>query len=214
LRSCHPAGPDHFPASRPLAAPSPTRSSNCCTLTGSTRPSPATPRPEPVVQPILASNLFPTLESSAARTGGGGGGGGWAGWAAAAPAGGWGPLRKVVGSKAGRSGWWCTSRRSAARSRYLGSVDAMAAFLRCFPAAREAGSARLVCIRKDIQDSSSARQVTVFPVGFVLFLVQESVGVVNRGFYCQRSYCQSPFWPEPTRGMVQVNKCYASLVKV
>lgn len=151
-RRCHPPGPDHRPASRPCPAPSPARTSNCCTRTGSARPSWLTPSPEPACQPILARSLLPTLASAAAT--GVTGPGLAAGAEAEEPAarrGSWTGLR----SKAGRSGWWCTSRRSAARSRYCKFVpvwEASALFLRRLPASRIAASARLVCIHKGVDN--------------------------------------------------------------
>ena len=90
--------------------------------TGSTRPSPSVPRPEPSVQPIIFNNLLPTLFSSLPGARGAGGGEG----------GGGGPSVNrfffdtvVMFSGNGTSGWLCMIRRSDARSRYLGcSVSA------------------------------------------------------------------------------------------
>ena len=94
------------------------------THTGSTLPSPSTPRPVPSFQPIILNSLFPTLLSSCPGfTGGGGGVGGRVGPSAVRLC-----LRlSSTPSGNGTSGWLCMIRRSEARSRYLG-VEVWALF--------------------------------------------------------------------------------------
>jgi hypothetical protein len=120
------------------------------THTGSTRPSPSTPKPAPSFQPIILKSLFPTLLSSCPGFTGGGGGGGDGGRV--------GPSAVRRGlrlsstpSGNGTSGWLCITRRSEARSRYFGaeagvllaSAAAWVAFTFPLATSRKFGSLKL-----------------------------------------------------------------------
>jgi len=112
---------------------------------GSTRPSPVLPRPVPSFQPMIFSNLLPTLFWSwPGFTGGGGGGSGGGGPSA------WlflpGLLLSIAGI--GTSGWLCITRRSEARSRYFGNSDGFeASVCRAASAFCRATSRRLASLK-------------------------------------------------------------------
>ena len=120
---------------------------NIGTHTGSTRPSPSIPKPDPSFQPIIFKSLFPTLLSSfPGFTGGGGGVGGRGGPSAVRRC-----LRlSSTPSGSGTSGWLCMIRRSEARSRYFGAeAEALlASAALAFPLAtsRRFASLKLRCL--------------------------------------------------------------------
>ncbi len=122
---------------------------------GSTRPSPLVPKPVPSVHPIILRSLFPTLLVSCPGFRGAGGGVGGLG----------GPLasRLAIGfdvcavSGMGASGWLNNTRRSDARSRYLGAC-AFCTF--CRAVSRNAESLRFVCTMVKQREKTEVSPVT------------------------------------------------------